>query len=203
MSFADIALIVAVIATVALIGLVVERPKLLDGRPGKALAFLALCLLPMAALGLGAYSHLESSKRTEFCLSCHVMEPYGESLWVDDAEALPASHFQNRRIDRDTACFTCHTSYAMFGDVEAKIKGLKHLWVYYAGTIPEKIELYEPYLNRECLHCHSGARAYEENEMHADIRAELVDGSTSCLECHSTGHDIANVHAATRWEAPQ
>lgn len=200
MSFADLALVFAVIATIALIALVVERPRLLENRGGKALAFLALCLLPVGALGLGAYSHLESSKRTEFCLSCHVMEPYGESLRLDDSEALPASHYQNRRIDQETACFTCHTSYAMFGDVEAKMKGLKHLWVNYVGEIPEKIELYDPYSNRECLHCHSGARAFEESELHLDIRAELADGTTSCLECHATSHEAARVHELPKWE---
>jgi hypothetical protein len=56
----------------------------------------------------------------------------------------------------DEACYTCHTNYAMFGGFRAKIHGLKHVFVHSLGTPPppEAIKLYDPYDNRECLHCH-------------------------------------------------
>ena len=128
----------SVLATLLLIAillaaLVATRPGLLLGRGGRVLSWIALFLLPVACLWAGVSVHMESSKTTNFCLSCHVMEPYGESLLTDDEFALPASHFQNRRIGRATACFTCHTQYTMFGDYKAKINGLKHLIVYYRG----------------------------------------------------------------------
>jgi nitrate/TMAO reductase-like tetraheme cytochrome c subunit len=194
------ALITALALTaIVLVLLVVRRPTLLGGPGGKALAFVAFFLLPGVVTGLGFRSHLERSKRTDFCLSCHAMAPYGASLLADDADSLVASHFQNRRIPRDQACFTCHTTYTMFGDAEAKLKGLKHVWVNYLGRVPDSIELYEPYQNRECLHCHAGARSYEEHEMHADDLEGLAKGTTSCLECHEVVHDVEAVAGKKAW----
>ncbi len=163
------------------------------------MVFVAFSLLPGLVTALGLKTHMDHSKRTEFCTSCHIMEPYGQSLLADDSDSLVASHFQNARIDRDSACFTCHTTYALFGDTKAKLTGLKHVWVNYIGTKPAKIELYAPYNNRECLHCHAGARSYEENEMHADDLAGLAANETSCLECHSVVHDVENVATKAKW----
>ncbi len=192
-------LIALLVTTAVLAALLASRPSLTAARGGKVLAFVALFLLPAACLWAGFSLHMESSKTTEFCLSCHVMEPYGKSMWVDDEFALPANHFQNRRIDREHACFTCHTQYTMFGGYRAKLVGLKHLYIYYFGEIPEKIELYEPYQNRECLHCHAGARAYE--EMHIDDLAVLEANEISCLECHDVAHDIDRLDGADLWES--
>ncbi|MES1240917.1 MAG: NapC/NirT family cytochrome c [Acidobacteriota bacterium] len=190
MPYLEETVLAVVVVAIGLIATVVLRPAVLGTRAGKVLAFLALAVMPIVATGMGLSAHMETSKRTEFCLSCHVMEPYGRSLRVDDPSALPAAHYQNRRIDRDHACFTCHTTYTMFGDVKAKMTGLKHVYVYYLGEVPKKIELYEPYKNRECLHCHDGARSFEENEMHAEIRADLDSNATSCLECHDVAHEV-------------
>ena len=69
-----------------LVGWLALRPQLTRERPGKLLAFVVLFLLPLVALQAGGLAHLERSKSTEFCLSCHVMEPHGRSLEVDDPE---------------------------------------------------------------------------------------------------------------------
>jgi nitrate/TMAO reductase-like tetraheme cytochrome c subunit len=153
-------------------------------------AAFAMFLLPGLVLALGTVRHVEESKSTTFCLSCHVMEPYGRSLRLDDSAHLPAAHFQNKRIPRDHACFTCHTHYTMFGDLTAKLSGLRHMWVYYTGSTPEQIELYAPFHNRECLHCHNNARSFEEEESHMGIRDELASNETSCLDCHDSVHDV-------------
>ena len=192
---------VLITVTAFLLGVLWARPSLTAARGGKVLAFVVFFLLPSVCLWAGASLHLESSKSTEFCLSCHVMEPYGETLWLDDETALPAGHFQNRRIDRDHACFTCHTQYTLFGDYKAKLAGLQHLYVYYLGEVPEKIELYEPYQNRECLHCHQGARSYE--VMHEDYAAELRSNELSCLECHDVAHPLEGLAEAPRWHGAQ
>jgi nitrate/TMAO reductase-like tetraheme cytochrome c subunit len=194
-------LIAFALIAIALVALIVRRPNLTDGPGGKAIAFVAFFLLPGLITALGLDNHIERSKQTSFCLSCHIMEPYGKSLLADDPESLVASHFQNARIPRDQACFTCHTTYTMFGDAKAKMTGLKHVWVNYVGTKPAKIALYQPYNNRECLHCHAGARSYEEHEMHADDLEGLAKGETSCLECHSTVHDVENVASKKAWRA--
>jgi nitrate/TMAO reductase-like tetraheme cytochrome c subunit len=186
---------------IALLLLLLLRPALTAARGGRILAFGGFFVLPALATWVGFGSHVERSKSTSFCLSCHEMRPYGESLALEDPGYLPAHHFQERRIDRDRACFTCHTTYTMFGDTRAKLNGLRHLYVHYLGEPPEKIALYRPYQNRECLHCHAGARAFEENEMHADVRAELRDNVTSCLECHDQTHDVERLAELPKWQA--
>ena len=199
MDYPTIGVISFAAVSAVLVAALIARPGMLRHRVGKVLAFLAFFLLPVLMTFAGTTTHLDHAKQTDFCLSCHVMEPYGASLRVDDSDALPASHFQNRRIDREYACYTCHTTYTMFGDVEAKMKGLKHVWIYYLGQIPEEIELYEPYSNRECLHCHEGARSFEESEIHVDFREDFDTGETSCLECHDVVHAIEELAGAELW----
>jgi len=83
-----------VILTVILIGLLAVHPSLTAVRGGKILAFIAFFIMPIVATVFGASIHLTHSKSTQFCLSCHTMEPYGKSLFVDDPTYIPASHFQ-------------------------------------------------------------------------------------------------------------
>jgi cytochrome c-type protein NapC len=189
-----------VLVTIALVALVVLRPTLVVARGGRILAFLALFFLPLLVTGLGTSAQIEHSKSTRFCLSCHVMAPYGRSLLVDDPAYVPARHFQNNRIPRDEACFTCHTNYTLFGDYKAKLRGLRHVYVNYIGTIPKQIKLYEPYNNRECLHCHGGARTFEDNEVHQTIRAELAKNATSCVECHDKIHNAHGLAGVKVWK---
>ena len=200
MPYLQESLAVLVAVTVAAIAIVVLRPGVTAGRTGKAVAFVALFILPLTVTALGVTAHLEHSKSTEFCLSCHVMEPYGQSLWIEDTDYVAANHFQNNRIPRDRACYTCHTTYTMYGDLRAKLQGLEHVWVYYLGTLPETIELYQPYNNRECLNCHDGGRRFEADELHREVRAEMASGETSCLECHEPVHDVANLGELEMWQ---
>ena len=150
-------------------------------------------------------THMENSKRTEFCLSCHAMETHGMSLYVDDKEYIPAVHFQNHRIPKDQACFTCHTSYTMYGDYAAKLRGLRHLYYQYIAGIPDTIRLYEPYNNRECLHCHDGARSFEQQPIHSSTPGLLDSIKTnkmSCLSggCHDIAHDVSGLKKASFWK---
>lgn len=164
-----------------------SRPALLAEPRARLLAVFAFFLLPLLVTWAGFSTHMEGAKSTSFCLSCHIMSPYGRSLYFDSPAYLPAAHFQNRRIPRDEACFTCHTTYAMYGDLRAKLRGFRHLMVQITGP-PDKIELYEPYQNRECLHCHDGARSFVESEMHAGALEQLRSNEVSCLVCHSQVH---------------
>ena len=194
--------VILAVVTLGLVAFIALRPGVTSGRGGRILAFFALFVLPVLLTAGGIAAHMSHAKTTEFCVSCHVMEPYGASLLVDDAEWVPANHYQNRRIDRDHACYTCHTDYTMFGDVTAKLRGARHVWVYYFGDEPAlgEIELYTPYQNRECLHCHAGARSFEENPMHSDMLAELTSGETSCLDCHTEMHNVATVAEQAAWD---
>jgi hypothetical protein len=95
----------------------------------------------------------------------------------------------------------------MFGGAKAKLGGLRHIYVYYLGKapLPADIKLYEPYNNRECLHCHAGARSFEEGAMHASdpaLMAAIKSNQTSCISsgCHQTVHDIATLKKQKFWK---
>lgn len=200
-------IITLAVFSTALIGVLVARPEITATRGGKILAFLILLTLPLLCLAAGVSNKLEQSKSTEFCLSCHIMEPYGKSLLVDDPQHLAAAHFQNHRVPANEACYTCHTNYAMFGGIKAKLAGLKHVYVYYLGSppAPEDIKLYTPFNNRECLHCHAGARSFEEGAVHTadpDLIPALKANKTSCMSsgCHEVVHDVRNLRNATFWK---
>ena len=182
---------------IGLVALLVFRPPLARSVGGATLAFAALFLMPLAVTRAGFAVHMATSKQTEYCLSCHVMEPYGESLLLDDDRHLPAGHFQNRRVDREEACFSCHTQYARFGDLRAKMSGLRHLLVYVSGRTPDRISLYNPYQNRECLHCHLGSRNFE--ELHGYEKEMLVANEESCMSCHGRSHDVHDLDSLPKW----
>src|SRR5690349_19894109 len=113
---------ILVAVALALIAWLVLRASITKTRGDKMFAFVALFVFPALTGGMGVNSHIERSKTTNFCLSCHVMEDYGKSQQVDDRNLVPAIHFQNHLAPRDQACFTCHTDYAMFGDFSAKLR---------------------------------------------------------------------------------
>lgn len=197
-------LIAMIITAVALIGLLIIKPSITASRGGKILAFVSLFVFPVLGGSMGVSEHVERSKTTEFCTSCHVMEDYGKSLLIDDPSFVPANHFQNNRVPRNSACYTCHTDYAMYGDFSAKLRGLRHVYAQYLGKIPEKVELYNPYNNRECLHCHQGARSFEEGATHnmEEGRLDLLKSNKlSCMStgCHSATHDVKNLANLTFW----
>jgi cytochrome c-type protein NapC len=200
-------LLAALIAVTAILaGLLVLRPSITSTPAGKIFAFFLLFLLPIICLGMGTSYHIEHSKETKFCLSCHEMEPFGKSLLVDDPGHLPAAHFQNHRVPAGEACYTCHTNYAMFGGFRAKMHGLRHVYIHYLSTppAPQDIKLYDPYHNHECLHCHLGARSFEEGVVHTadpSLLPAIKANQVSCMSsgCHQTVHDLASLKNAKFW----
>jgi cytochrome c-type protein NapC len=205
---AGFSITVAIAAITALLALLVAfRVDLTRVRDGRILAFLALFLLPTLALWAGVGEHMERAKSTEFCLSCHTMQDYGRTLLIDDRSYLPASHYQNNRIPRDAACYTCHTDYTMFGGVKDKWRGLSHVYVQYLGTIPRtgEIKLYVPFHNRQCLHCHAGARSYLETSAHQktpDLLDKANRNELSCVSsrCHDINHDVEALADSKFWQ---
>lgn len=200
-----IAALFAVAAAIAL--LVGYRVEVTRSHEGKMLAFVALLILPAIVSWAGFSEQMDRSQSTRFCLSCHVMQDFGKSLYIDDPSYIPARHFQNNRVPRDRACYTCHTEYTMFGGVKAKIRGLRHLYVQYVrgAPKPEAIKLYEPFPNSECLHCHLGARRFEEGSAHnkiPDLLARAKANQLSCVSsgCHEFVHDVASLKDAPLWK---
>jgi len=159
-------------------------------------------ILPLLGTASGTSHAVATSSTTEFCLECHEMQEYGRSLFIDDASVLPATHYQNRLVPRESACYACHKDYAIFGDLKAKLNGLRHVWVHYLGDVPEQMDLYQPYPNANCLHCHEDARRYLDAGPHQDRLDALASGEESCLACHGKGHAFEQVEEGNLWLAP-
>jgi cytochrome c-type protein NapC len=207
MPLPTVLIVTLVLVSAILATLIAARPAMTVTRAGKMLAFVVLFLLPIFSLALGVQNEAERSKTTTFCLSCHVMESHGKSLLVDDPIYLAAAHYQNHRVPADEACYTCHTNYAMFGSFKAKLAGLRHVYVNYIGETPapEAIHIHEPYNNRECLHCHLGARSFESGAVHNADPATLPAikaNQLSCMSsgCHETVHNVAQLKNAKFWK---
>jgi cytochrome c-type protein NapC len=195
-----IVILVAVVGCVLI--LAAAAGHLSAHRLGRLVLLGGLAVIPLALTGSGVAVGVRQSSQTEFCLSCHEMEPYGKSLFVNNPDSLVAAHYQQRLIERDSTCFSCHTDYALFGDAKAKLNGLRHVWVHYFGTMPEKLQLYQPYPNYNCLHCHDDARGFLEVDVHRESQAQLQSGAKSCLSCHDLAHDLEGVKANNYWVTP-
>jgi len=193
------------IITIAVIAIVVLAPAVTASRGGKIFAFVALFIFPALAVALGYQQHMDRSKETSFCLSCHLMEPYGRSLRVDDPTWLPAAHYQNHRVPQDEACYTCHTDYVMYGSIKSKWRGLHHVYAQYFKSPKPPLHLYQPFNNRECLHCHLGARSFEQGTTHTadpEIMADIKSNKMSCLTsgCHDQVHNTTKLNEVKFWE---
>ena len=198
-----VVVIFVLLIALVIVCLVVARPAITAGRGGKILAFLGLFIFPVLAGTLGFENHYERSKETRFCLSCHIMEPYGKSLYVDDPVYIPAAHFQNNRVPRDEACYTCHTDYTIYtGGIKAKIHGVRHLYVQYLGKPQQPVKLYQPFNNRQCLHCHAGARNFEQGATHSAIMDDIKSNQMSCVSsgCHDMVHNVAQLDHLKYWK---
>jgi len=192
--------VLAITAVIA--SLIVARPAITVARAGKVLAFLGLFILPVFTSVLGFDSHMERSKATSFCLGCHIMEPYGKSLYVDDSTYIPAAHYQNHRVPADQACYTCHTDYTLYtGGIKAKFRGLHHIYAQYLGKTHQPIKLYQPFNNRECLHCHLGARNFEEGTTHSTMLDDIKSNQLSCVTsgCHDMIHNASHLNQVKMW----
>jgi cytochrome c-type protein NapC len=200
-------LICQIALSVVLAAIFLIRPSLTRAAGWKIVAFIGLCVLPALCIVGGMNAHVQRSEQTRFCISCHVMIPYGQSLYVDDASHIPAQHFQNHRVPVDMACYSCHADYSIYGPLKDKLQGLKRIYIQYVSTAPDPASIRIPggFQNAQCLHCHLGARNFEENAVHAAMLDSLKSNQTSCLTsgCHDTAHDIANLSHQKFWKPVQ
>lgn len=190
-------IIIPIILAMVLVAVIIFKPSILRNTGGKVFGFIALFILPIVVGVWGGATQAEHATSTEYCLSCHIMDSWGQSIHLDDKEFVAADHYQNFLVPRDRACYICHSDYVWYGGITAKIRGLRHVYAQYIGTMPEplEIELYEPFHNRECLRCHLGARSHEETRHHkkeADMLARMNSNELSCMEskCHDVVHNI-------------
>jgi len=174
--------------------LIVTRAHGFRGAPGwRLLAFTAFFAVPVLFVVSSLQADLHHMETVQFCGSCHVMERYVKSLSYDDDEPLSSVHVRNNFVHQKTACYSCHVDYAMFGSVKAKVNGLHHVIANLQGKGRGKIELYSPYKNGNCLHCHGSSQRFREVEDHnaeADFMTRVQAGTLSCVQsgCHDEGH---------------
>jgi nitrate/TMAO reductase-like tetraheme cytochrome c subunit len=200
-------LICQIVLSIVLASIFLIRPSLTSATGWKIVAFIGLGVLPALCLVGGMNTHVQRSEQTQFCVSCHVMIPYGQSLYVDDPNHIPAQHFQNHRVPADMACYSCHADYTIYGPLNDKMQGLKRIYMQYVSTPPDPaaIRIAGGFKNAQCLHCHLGARSFEENPVHTAIMDSLKSNQLSCLSsgCHDTAHDIANLSHEKFWTPVQ
>jgi len=204
--FGPSALLYALIGlTIVLIATVAFRPAITTGAAGKILAFTALFLLPALCVAAGVSAHMERSHETRFCISCHSMENYGKSLYVDDPHYIPAAHFQNHRVPADSACNACHADYSVYGNLKDKMVGMKRVYMQFVSKPPNPIRIEGGFKNNQCLHCHLGARSFEEGPTHQTMMDSLKSGDVSCISsgCHDTVHNAAQVDQQKMWRPAQ
>ena len=200
-------LICQIALSIVLAAIFLIRPSLTSAAAWKIVAFVGLCVLPALCIVGGMNTHVQRSEQTRFCISCHVMIPYGQSLYVDSPTPIPAQHFQNHRVPADMACYSCHADYTIYGPLYDKVQGLKRIYIQYVSTPPNPaaIRITGGFKNAQCLHCHLGARNFEENPVHSAMIDSLKSNQTSCLNsgCHDTAHDVANLDHAKFWKPVQ
>ncbi|HSN57809.1 MAG TPA: NapC/NirT family cytochrome c [Candidatus Sulfomarinibacteraceae bacterium] len=174
-----------------------------NGRGGgrnKLVMIVAVVILPSFSVATGMLLVFMRAERVEFCASCHlVMQPYAEDLTDPAGTGLAAVHFANRYIPHNQ-CYECHTSYGLFGTVEAKLHGIAEVFRYYTGRYDLPVEMWRPYSNRDCLKCHEGARRWLALDAHTDgdIQERLAADALSCMDCHEPAHTVSNRIARVR-----
>jgi cytochrome c nitrite reductase small subunit len=164
-----------------LFNLIRYRGRIL-GSVSVALLVAGIVVIPLGSVLLGTLLVFQRAERVDFCLSCHLtMKPYVDDLRNPKSTSLAALHYQNRYIPANQ-CYECHTSYGMFGTVEAKEAGLIDVYKYFTMTFHLPIRMREPYPNTDCLKCH--AESVKWAAFHQDFKEALFAGEMKCMQCH-------------------
>jgi nitrate/TMAO reductase-like tetraheme cytochrome c subunit len=163
------------------------------GTVATTLAIAGVVIIPIAASGLGTVLVFERAEKVEFCASCHLtMQTFVDDMTNPQSESLAAVHFKNRYI-ADDQCYVCHTSYGIFGTVEAKKEGMIDVYKYFTRTFKLPVRLRHPYRNDDCLKCHAGSVKWQ--AVHGDFKDGIFAGDLHCLDCHgdkNPAHTLKN-----------
>ena len=170
------------------------------GRPAGAVSWLLLicgvAILPVVATGFGTLLVFDRAEQVEFCASCHLtMTGFVKDMTDPKSESLAAIHFKNKYIP-DNQCYVCHTSYGLFGTVEAKMSGIVDVYKYYTRTYGKEIKMRSPYPNHDCLKCHFESEKWLKHEEHVAAKADLIADKMKCMDCHGPAGHPAHSDAA-------
>lgn len=153
----------------------------------RLLAFLAIVIVPLLAMGVANYHTFQGVHEVAACARCHVMLPMVNDLKDPESNTLAARHFKNHWIAQNQ-CFECHSDYGLNGDLESKMEGFRHLARYTTRTYHEPIKMRGRFNNNNCLKCHEGMPKFENGKSHNTVKALLKDNSLMCLNCHGMAH---------------
>ena len=143
-------------------------------------------IVPALATLFGTLLVFERAEQVEFCGSCHkAMQAYVDDMRNPESASLAAVHYKYSYIPRNQ-CYTCHTSFGMFGTVHAKIAGLVDVQRYYSNSFHRPLKMREAYRNDDCLKCHAGSVKWSSN--HADFKNAILAGDSRCIDCHGLEH---------------
>lgn len=155
----------------------------LPGAVAATLLVAGVAIIPIAASGLGTVLVFERAEKVEFCASCHLtMQTFVDDMNNSKSESLAAVHFKNRYIS-DDQCYVCHTSYGIFGTVQAKKEGFIDVYKYFTRTFKLPVHLRHPYQNDDCLKCHAGSVKWQ--GVHNDFKDGIFSGALHCMDCHA------------------
>ena len=134
---------------------------------------------------------VEKSQRVGLCNSCHLtMKPYVDDMKDPKSQSMAALHYKNRYIP-DDQCYVCHTSYGMFGTVQAKKEGIIDVFKYYTHTFSVPVKMRHPYSNNDCLKCHGASAKFLAS--HKEDRDAMFADEVSCGQCHDDDNPAHNV----------
>ncbi|HUO34402.1 MAG TPA: NapC/NirT family cytochrome c [Candidatus Acidoferrum sp.] len=188
---ARVVTVLAVLGIVVLIISIVKFKGAAVGPVSWGLLIAGAVALPLLMTGVGTILVFERAERVEFCASCHLtMKAFVDDMKNPQSNSLAALHYKNRYIP-DNQCYACHTSYGLFGTVQAKREGLSDVYHYYTRTFHLPIKLMHPYPNNDCLKCHAGSAKW--NDAHADYKDALFSGEATCMQCHADSNPAHNV----------
>lgn len=188
-------LILTIAAGVVVLLLVLLRASMgsLEKKGQKISALLAMGVLPCVwMLGVAVYD-LEVMQTVDFCVQCHTMRGYRESLTHipedEDDMSLVANHYLNNRVSQKKACYQCHADHTpITGPIKTKLNGLREAYIEYLGNPPDPVHATKPFRVENCLHCHETSRRFRQE--HEDTLEEIESGETSCKECHDVIHVV-------------
>lgn len=198
--FAWVALSGAALSALIIIWFLAARPAL--NRTTKIVLLFGIGVFPIATAGSGNYSGFEATKHRRFCGSCHVMTPYKADTEDPNSQSLAAIHGRNAQFGHEN-CYTCHADYGMFGTIQTKIGGMRHVYEYLFHfrqlTLEEaipRIHLRQPFKSSTCVRCHTTtAPGWSAVGDHAGLLKELREGSVGCVGegCHGPAHPFSKV----------
>jgi len=118
------------------------------------------------------------------------MTPVLKSLQSNDG-SLASTHYARGLVPHDEACFTCHSGYGIWGGVDAKMAGVRHMTHSVTGNYPIPLAKNGPFDIDSCLGCHAFASNFRAVEAHRDpdLQQQLVTRELSCTgACHPAAH---------------